>query len=134
MIASWKLKPITRCSTGKGQCGSNLRGQVAPGTQYIYKKKKFEFLQLSNFSTKKIRFLKFREKYWAGCPQINFQINQTFHATNFRISPNFVFLHKNKKKINQTLFHATKNINQTLFHATKNINQTIFHAIFFFFA
>ena len=39
MIASWKLKPITRCYTGKGQCDSNLRGRVVPGTHYTQKKK-----------------------------------------------------------------------------------------------
>ena len=44
MIASWKLKPITRCYTGKGQCDSNLRGRVVPGTkkkkkQIVWKKK-----------------------------------------------------------------------------------------------
>ena len=40
MIASWKLKPITRCYTGKGQCDSNLRGRVVPGTTKTKKKKK----------------------------------------------------------------------------------------------
>ena len=38
MIASWKLKPITRCYTGKGQCDSNLRGRVVPGTRTRSKK------------------------------------------------------------------------------------------------